>query len=1045
MTTSGRFVQPYFIPVDGSGKVTPGAKLHFYQSETDTPKDTFNDVALTVSNPNPVPANGAGRFPDIFLEPGRYKVILRNADDTLVWTADPVSGSNSFTGGVFASVAALRAYAGPGGSLAGIEEGDIAKLTGYYAAGDGGDSDIWWDADSIEPDDGGMIFKPESLSGGDPGRWRRLRNGEDMPMRWFGIKGDGTTDDSDAVQACLDFQRLNGGRITIDAATIRLTRQINYVTSTDQQGLHIQGAGMLSTVFIYDFANGRSCFKIRGTTPSVFMNGGGFYDLAINSPLNEGGTRKYAFWSQQCALDLGNWIEFNLIRCRIQYIAGHAIWTPTQFTSVNNLGGFDRPNDKPQVLVKKNNKYGRPADLLARVDTTGTGNVTGFVVRRQGSGFVHGDPVYVKGCGTGFSGTLYTNYNTTGTYSNAVNQIFSVPNVVPLQIGNIVTGTNIPANTTVTAVSGTTVTISKTPTGSATNGAINFAAPNGGVMGVTIADGGEDYYEENDHVFDNEDTFTCGLVKMDNCQIRYCDGVGLYLSHFSSSGWKMTGNLITDCAMGGWWNGGNNNIMDPGSVASNGMCIDLTTWWPGIWLRRGWSSPNNTKISHCELDANTYCHILLDGTTGTQIDGNRMNSWVTLWKTMTSWTEQIPYVHVRVETGNNRVSNTTFEIVSNAHRWQNAGASVPSSRCAVTAGDPVITGITPSPVASTTFIINARVQILDGTGTPITFAGASSTETSIIGVNNVAHTLTLADDPDVSVASGTVRVIINEEFVLFHDFGRNSNSNVGQLRDIFKGAVANREVIAANFRSGDNVGAAFDWTQGSFRKRGSPGLTAAHGRLNTTQTVTVPTGATPTVIPWEAVLDPESKMEVITPALPALPYFSGRYNTDLSGIYEATGGITLVAPPADVLVAVDFVGTWKSINTAGVVTDGVTDPANRAVSRRHLYTTRGLDQEAVQFALATSVTVFQTYIGTNPPEQLPGSGEDGLIWWDPIAKTYKRWNGANLFWEAVTGTFTAPFDPDIKMAVQVVHDDAGTLTLDTTSIIYNSCAFKRIG
>jgi hypothetical protein len=1049
MTTSGRFVPPFFIPVDGSGKVTPGAKLYFYVSETSTPKNTFNDADLTVENPNPVPANGAGRFPDIFLEEGRYKVILKNADDTLVWTADPVSGSNSFTGGAFDSVADLRAYTGPGGSLSGLDNGSVTVLTGYYEAGDYGGSDVWWDDDSTEADDGGTVFKPNSVAGGDPGRWKRLVSGEDIAMEWFGIKGDGITADTFAVQFCLNYQRDNGGRITVRGdKRIRITSQLNYVTSTAQHGPHIQGGGMGSTVFLYDFANGRSFLKVRGTSPSVFMTGGGLLDFTIETPLNEDSTPKYAFWSQQCALDLGNWIEQNIQRVAIQNVRGHGIWCPTQFVSVNNLGGaVDRPNDKPQVLAVKASKYGRPADLLARIDSS-TGAVTGFLVRRQGSGFADGAAVYVKGCGSGFAGTVYTNYNTIGTYTNATNQIFGVPNVVPLQIGNIVTGTNIPANTTVTNISGTTVTISKTPTGSATNGAINFAAPGGGLMGVTITTPGSGYYEENDHLFDNEDTFTCGLTKMENCQIFSADGVGLFLGHFASSGWQATSNYILNCAMGAIWTSGNANSFVGNAPSANGQCEELNTWWPGAYARRTWSTPNNTKFARNEFDSNNYAHILLDGTTGTQIDGNRFNSWVTFRRKMTSWTEQIPLVHIKFETGNTRATNTTFEIVSNAHRWQNAGASVPSSACTVVNGDPVITGIVPSPLASTTFIVGARIQILNASGVPITFGGGAAPETTITVVDNVAHTLTLADDPNESVAGNAalVRVIINEEFVLFHDFGRDVNTGAGQIRDIYKAAVPHREIEAANFRSQDNVGAAFDWTQGSFRKRGSPGLTAAQGRLVQDAIVSIADGPTPTIIPWTAVLDPESKLEIITPALPALPYYSGRYNVDLSGIYEVVGGFTLkptapaVTIPAGVTLAVDAVGEWRSIDTAGVV-----DTTNRSTSRRHLYTTRGLAAEAVQFTLPAAVSVYLTYIGVNAPEQLPSVGETGLIWWNPIARNYKRWNGATLAWENVTGTFNAPFDLDIKLSVQVLHDGADPLLIDTSATFYNSVIFKRVG
>lgn len=84
---------------DASG-VGSGWKLAFYVSGTTTPKDTFSDSALTTANANPVVADSAGRFGNIFLESGTYKVILSDADDVEKWTADPVEGPLGSSGAV---------------------------------------------------------------------------------------------------------------------------------------------------------------------------------------------------------------------------------------------------------------------------------------------------------------------------------------------------------------------------------------------------------------------------------------------------------------------------------------------------------------------------------------------------------------------------------------------------------------------------------------------------------------------------------------------------------------------------------------------------------------------------------------------------------------------------------------------------------------------------------------------------------------------------------------------------------------------------------
>lgn len=75
---------------DDNGIPLPLATLTFYVTGTTTPLDTFSDAALTSANLNPLPANAAGRFGDIYLSDTTYKVVLKNAAGVTVWTEDPV-------------------------------------------------------------------------------------------------------------------------------------------------------------------------------------------------------------------------------------------------------------------------------------------------------------------------------------------------------------------------------------------------------------------------------------------------------------------------------------------------------------------------------------------------------------------------------------------------------------------------------------------------------------------------------------------------------------------------------------------------------------------------------------------------------------------------------------------------------------------------------------------------------------------------------------------------------------------------------------------
>lgn len=85
-----RFVLPYQYVADATGVPIPGAKLFFYASGTTTPLATYSNIGLTVPNANPVQANAAGLFPNIFMQPLFYKVVLTDSFGKQIWAADPV-------------------------------------------------------------------------------------------------------------------------------------------------------------------------------------------------------------------------------------------------------------------------------------------------------------------------------------------------------------------------------------------------------------------------------------------------------------------------------------------------------------------------------------------------------------------------------------------------------------------------------------------------------------------------------------------------------------------------------------------------------------------------------------------------------------------------------------------------------------------------------------------------------------------------------------------------------------------------------------------
>ncbi len=96
MASGPRFYDPYIRALDAAAVPVPLAELNFYLTTSDTRAPTYSNYGLTIANSNPVIADDAGVFPDIFLDPTiTYKVVKTAHDDGIVppfefWTADPV-------------------------------------------------------------------------------------------------------------------------------------------------------------------------------------------------------------------------------------------------------------------------------------------------------------------------------------------------------------------------------------------------------------------------------------------------------------------------------------------------------------------------------------------------------------------------------------------------------------------------------------------------------------------------------------------------------------------------------------------------------------------------------------------------------------------------------------------------------------------------------------------------------------------------------------------------------------------------------------------
>lgn len=85
---------PKFQAFDSNGNPLVGGKLYTYAVGTTTPKSTYTNAALSSANTNPVILDARGEAV-IYLGAGSYKFILKDADDSTIWSVDAIDGGAS--------------------------------------------------------------------------------------------------------------------------------------------------------------------------------------------------------------------------------------------------------------------------------------------------------------------------------------------------------------------------------------------------------------------------------------------------------------------------------------------------------------------------------------------------------------------------------------------------------------------------------------------------------------------------------------------------------------------------------------------------------------------------------------------------------------------------------------------------------------------------------------------------------------------------------------------------------------------------------------
>ena len=232
-----------------NGVPLAGGLIYSYVAGTTTAQTTYTSATGSVANSNPIILDSAGRVPnEIWLTAGAaYKFVVKDASGNQLGSYDDIFGINDQSA-VTAQIAALAAsYAAATGS----------NLIGYLATGSGA--------------------VPSTVQ-------TKLR--ESISVKDFGAKGDGTTDDTTAIQNAISIVGASAiyGIIYFPAGTYKITSTLNVT-----KPMYLQGAGAGAggyptgpTPTLLSWAGGAAPMIIFGSNGSSPFNGGGIKDMSID-------------------------------------------------------------------------------------------------------------------------------------------------------------------------------------------------------------------------------------------------------------------------------------------------------------------------------------------------------------------------------------------------------------------------------------------------------------------------------------------------------------------------------------------------------------------------------------------------------------------------------------------------------------------------------------------------------------------------------------------------------------------------------------------
>ena len=269
---------PKFKATDGVGVPYAGGLLYTYAQGTSTAKAAYTDVNLTTSATNPIVLDSNGEAA-VYLK-GKYKLILKTSAGVTVWTLDNVQGMGDWEEGKYYVDAAEtdQGVVGSGNSIAahlatiGSENAILkfANTSGTTTTSYTISTAIIIPANvRLEIEPGALLAKGTgsptlTINGTVDEDIRQIFSGwavgnvtfgkaQKVYPEWWGALGDGSTDDSTAINSAIAAMT-NGGVVSFGP----LTYMGNVVLYSN---ITLQGSGIYKTVLKAPASSGADVIK----------------------------------------------------------------------------------------------------------------------------------------------------------------------------------------------------------------------------------------------------------------------------------------------------------------------------------------------------------------------------------------------------------------------------------------------------------------------------------------------------------------------------------------------------------------------------------------------------------------------------------------------------------------------------------------------------------------------------------------------------------------------------------------------------------------